>query len=116
MIHQLQRFGTANLDFAHVAHVEQPHSVAHRVVFVHNAGVLDRHIPPAEIDHLRAPHARWTSFKRSAAQKLIVGHGLGRNQCTVWALLSANGAARSGGTLRRSLIEEAHAIFPLMSR
>ena len=51
-----QRAGAAKLDLAHVAHVEQAHAGAHGQVLGDEAaagtGILDRHIPAAEVDHL----------------------------------------------------------------
>ena len=57
VIDQLQRFRPANFDLAHVADVEQAHALAHGVVLIDDAGVVDRHVPAAEIDHLRAHSA-----------------------------------------------------------
>jgi hypothetical protein len=53
-IGQPRRFGSADLDLAHVADIEQPGRRSHGIVFVDNAGVLHRHVPPAEIHHLGA--------------------------------------------------------------
>ncbi len=53
-IGQLRGFRPANLDFTHVADVEKAHGIPNRVVFVDEAGILHRHIPSAEINHLRA--------------------------------------------------------------
>ena len=44
-------FGAANLDLAHVADIEDAHGVAHGVVLVDDSGVLDGHVPAAEIHH-----------------------------------------------------------------
>ena len=52
-----QRAGTANFDFAHVAHVEEAGTRAHRFVLGEDAGVLQGHVPAAEIDHLGAEAA-----------------------------------------------------------
>ena len=41
----------ADFDLAHVADVEQAHGFAHGMVLVEDAGVLDGHVPAAEIDH-----------------------------------------------------------------
>ena len=49
-----QRARAAELDIAHVADVEQPYAGADRHVLGGDAGVFDRHIPAAEIDHLGA--------------------------------------------------------------
>ena len=37
--------------FTHVTHIEDAGPFTHRAVFVDDAGVLDRHIPTAELDH-----------------------------------------------------------------
>ena len=57
VVGQLHGFRPANFDLAHVADIEQADRVAHGVVFVDQAGILHRHIPAAEIDHLRAGRA-----------------------------------------------------------
>ena len=44
----------ADGDFAHVGDVENAGGVADGEMFVHDAGVLDRHFPAAEINQLRA--------------------------------------------------------------
>jgi len=54
---QLEGFGSAHFDFAHVADVEEADSGAHGGVFVDDTGVLDGHVPAAEIHHLRARRA-----------------------------------------------------------
>ena len=46
-----QRARTAELDIAHVADVKESYAGADRHVLRGNAGVLDRHVPAAEIDH-----------------------------------------------------------------
>ena len=55
VLHGSQRAGAAELDFAHVAHVEQAHAGAHGHVLgdqaAAGAGVFHRHVPAAEVDH-----------------------------------------------------------------
>ena len=46
-----QRARTAELNIAHMADVKEPYAGADRHVLRGNAGVLDRHVPAAEIDH-----------------------------------------------------------------
>ena len=46
-----QRVGARDLDLPHVADVEQPGARAHGHVLVDDAGVFDRHVPAAELDH-----------------------------------------------------------------
>ena len=46
-----QRARAAELNIAHVADVKEPHAGADGHVLRGNAGVLDRHVPAAEIDH-----------------------------------------------------------------
>jgi len=57
VIHQIERLKAADLDFAHVADVEQSDTLSYGMMFFEQAGVLDGHIPPAEIDHLGAQAA-----------------------------------------------------------
>src|SRR5262249_46892735 len=45
---------TAELELAHVAHVEAPDRAPDRPVLLHDARVLDRHVPAAEPDHTAA--------------------------------------------------------------
>ena len=45
---------SANLDLAHVADIEDADRGAHGAVLLEDSGVLDRHVPPAEIHHLGA--------------------------------------------------------------
>src|SRR5437016_2634426 len=47
-------------DITHVADIEDPHSASHCSVFSYQSascGILDRHVPTAEIDHLCAQEA-----------------------------------------------------------
>ncbi len=46
--------GPLMTNLAHVADVEQPDAFAHGLVLLQYAGVFDRHVPTAEIDHLGA--------------------------------------------------------------
>ena len=43
-----------DFDFAHVAHVEQADGRTNGAVLLQDAGVLERHVPAAEIDHFGA--------------------------------------------------------------
>ncbi len=56
VLHGSQRAGAAELDFAHVAYVEEAHPGPHRHVLGDEAApgawVLYRHVPAAEVDHL----------------------------------------------------------------
>ncbi len=56
VLHGGQRAGAAKLDLAHVAHVEEADAGAHGQVLgdeaAAGAGILDRHVPAAEVDHL----------------------------------------------------------------
>ena len=51
-----ERAGLRAVDFdlAHVADVEQANARAHRAMLFENAGVLQRHVPAAKVDHLGA--------------------------------------------------------------
>ena len=51
-IDQLLRFRAADIDFAHVADIEQTGGAADGVMLLDQAGILHRHVPAAEIDHL----------------------------------------------------------------
>ena len=53
-IKEFLRAGARDEEFAHVGNVENARGFADGVVFIGNAGVLDRHFPAAEIDELRA--------------------------------------------------------------
>ena len=53
----MQRAGAADFDFAHVADVKKAGARADGLVLGDDAGVLQRHIPAAEIDHLCAQAA-----------------------------------------------------------
>ena len=54
VIEERERLRTAELDLAHVAHVEQPGACPDRQVFLHDAGIFNRHLPAAEFHHLGA--------------------------------------------------------------
>src|SRR4051794_9353890 len=45
------RLRPADLDLTHVADVEKADRSADGLVLVDNPGVLDGHVPPAEVDH-----------------------------------------------------------------
>jgi hypothetical protein len=52
-LHRLGRAGAAKMDLAHVAHVEHADCRARGLVLVENPRrIVDRHEPPAEVDHL----------------------------------------------------------------
>src|SRR5690348_16465343 len=53
-LNQIERLTAANLDFAHVAHVEDSGTVADGIVLGKDAAVFERHVPAAEIDHFCA--------------------------------------------------------------
>src|SRR5947199_9999356 len=52
-IEERVRHRTLDEDLAHVAHVKQSHGAADREMFVDNAGVLEEHLPSAELDEPR---------------------------------------------------------------
>ncbi len=56
-LHGRQRVRAGDLDLAHVADVEQPRALADSQVLGGDAGVLDRHVPPAKRDHSGARSA-----------------------------------------------------------
>ena len=49
-----RRAASRHLELAHVRDVEDPDALAHGLVLLEDAGVLDGHLPAAEIDQLRA--------------------------------------------------------------
>ena len=50
----IERLGAAQLDFTHVADVEDADARAHGHVLGNQAGVFHRHVPAAKVDHLGA--------------------------------------------------------------
>src|SRR5207248_90862 len=44
-------FRTAELELAHVAHVEDPATFAHGTVLLGGAPIEERHLPPGELRH-----------------------------------------------------------------
>ena len=73
-LHRCQRSRPAKLDVPHVRHVEEADAGAHRHVLGDEARVLDRHVPPAEVDHLRLVRAM-RRIQRCLAQRSL---GLGQ--------------------------------------
>jgi folate-binding Fe-S cluster repair protein YgfZ len=65
-----------HLDLAHVRDVEQAGGLAHGQVLGDQPGVLDRHLPAREGDHLRA-HLAMDRGERSAAQRSRCGFHAG---------------------------------------
>ena len=53
-IGERHRFGAADFDLAHVADVEETDARADGVMLVEYPGILDRHVPAAEVHHLGA--------------------------------------------------------------
>ena len=51
VIGQLRRFRPADFNLAHVADIEEPHGISNGVVLVNQAGIGNRHIPTAKINH-----------------------------------------------------------------
>jgi hypothetical protein len=66
-------FGAADLDFAHMADVEDAGRGTHCVVLFDDAGVLDGHVPASEIDHLGAQRAM-DGIQRCGAERRCCGH------------------------------------------
>jgi hypothetical protein len=54
LLDRVERIAPGDLDLAHVADVEDPRPLADGKVLGHDAGILDRHVPAAETDHLGA--------------------------------------------------------------
>src|SRR5262249_47425750 len=80
VIHGVERLLADDKDVAHVADVENSDAGAHGHVFGDEAGVFDRHVPSAEVDHLGAEAAVY-GVERGLAQGgsgsfLNGGHGV----------------------------------------
>ncbi len=73
-----QRVGAGHLDLAHVADVEQAGPRAHGHVLVDDAGVLDGHVPAAELDHPGAAGAV------PRVERSFLERNLGRRHCVGW--------------------------------
>jgi len=71
-----ERFAASQANVAHVAYVEDANTGAHRHMLGNDAGILDRHIPAVELDHLRAQSAM-NAVERSFANR---GSGVYRGQ------------------------------------
>ena len=54
VVEELERGGTADGDFAHMADVEETACPAHRQMLLRDAGVVDGHFPAAEFDEFAA--------------------------------------------------------------
>src|SRR5579863_10707456 len=54
VVRKSARFRTMDLNFAHMAYVKQSDGGSDYGVFLQNAGVLQRHLPTAEIGHFGA--------------------------------------------------------------
>ncbi len=67
LLHRVERLGTAQLDVAHVAHIEEAHARANCHVLGCNTGIFDRHVPTAEVDHFGAESAM-DSIERGLAK------------------------------------------------
>ena len=48
---EVEGLGAADFDFAHMGDVEEADGGSDGLVFVEYAGVLDGHVPAAEVDH-----------------------------------------------------------------
>ena len=85
MLHGIERTGTAQLDVAHVTHVEETDAGADCHVLVDQAAgfaiearrIFDGHVPSAEIDHFRAQSAMH-AVERSLAELSDGGRGQGQ--------------------------------------
>jgi hypothetical protein len=67
--------GPVDFDLSHVADIEQPHRRAYRVMFFDDAGILDGHLPPAEI-HQLGPQGPVYGIQRRGAKRGCCGHEL----------------------------------------
>jgi len=74
-IRECASLGSQDVDLSHVAHVEQPNGGAHRPMFFDDAGILDGHLPPAEI-HQLGPQGPVYGIERRGAKRRCCGHEL----------------------------------------
>ena len=57
VLHSCQGLGSVYPNVAHVADIKGPYARAHGQMLLHQSarlGVVDRHVPAAEVDHLRS--------------------------------------------------------------
>src|SRR5262249_51816320 len=87
--------------FAHVADVEEPDAVADRVVFLDDAGVLDGHVPAAEVDHF-GPEGAMDGVERSGTERGRCWHENPRLTAPKWGVKPAR-------SRRASLRADGHA-------
>jgi hypothetical protein len=66
VLDELERVRPANFNLTHVADVKQASGRARGHMLGHNARILDRHIPPAKIDHFGFEAAMHTVQRRLA--------------------------------------------------
>ena len=75
-----ERVPARDVELAHVRDVEEPDALAHGAVLLEDAGVLDGHLPAAEVDQLRAELAVQVVERRAlerggAAAGAAIGKG-----------------------------------------
>ena len=74
----VERAGPVHLELAHVRDVEEPDALAHGAVLLEDARVLDRHLPAAEVDQLRAELAMEVDRAAcGAARRAAAGAAIG---------------------------------------
>ena len=73
VLDQLERMRAADFDLAHVADVEQARGGARGHVFGDDAGILDRHVPAAEIHHPGAHAAMRSEWSAVLRNWMVVG-------------------------------------------
>ena len=72
-IGELRGFEAVDFDLAHVADIEEADGAAHGVVLIDDAGVLDGHVPPAEIHH-SGSQGSMNGMERSGFERGRGGH------------------------------------------
>jgi len=72
-IGELGGFEAVDFDLAHVADIEKADGAAHGVVLIDDAGVLDGHVPSAEIHHLGS-QGPMNGIERSGLERGRGGH------------------------------------------
>ena len=77
-IGELRGLRPVDFDLTHVADIENPDGAAHGLVLVDDSGVLDGHVPPAEIHHFGAQGAM-NGIQRSGFERGRRGHEIQAN-------------------------------------
>ena len=74
LLDEVERLGADDFELPHVADVEQTNALADGFMLGDEAGVLDRHVPAAEVDHTR-PEGAVNLVERGSEEVLRCGGG-----------------------------------------